>query len=59
MCCERVAKKAENGQPFGRIFWCVSIELVEEDSSDSDESTDENNDSEGAEYIEADNGAID
>ena len=28
VCCERKGDFVEGGEPWGRIFWCVAIEMV-------------------------------
>ncbi|TFK25262.1 DUF1769-domain-containing protein [Coprinopsis marcescibilis] len=34
VCCER--GQPDDAEPWGRIFWCVSIEMVDEESDESD-----------------------
>ncbi|KAI0071062.1 DUF1769-domain-containing protein [Panus rudis PR-1116 ss-1] len=39
ICCERLPRgqTGKNGEPWGRIFWCVAIEVVEEESGKKEE----------------------
>lgn len=30
VCCER-KRTADGGEPWGRIFWCVAIEMVNDE----------------------------
>lgn len=31
VCCERKRFVEEGGEPWGRIFWCVAIEMVNDE----------------------------
>ena len=36
VCCERApADKTKTGQPLGKIFWCVAIEVLEDEQDES------------------------
>lgn len=39
VCCQRAsaAESTQTGQPIGRIFWCIAIEVLEGEKSDSEE----------------------
>jgi Protein of unknown function (DUF1769) len=39
VCCER--RKANSPEPWGKLFWCVSIEMVDDDDDDDDDEMDE------------------
>lgn len=40
VCCERKRENEGGEEPWGRTFWCVSIELAEDGDSGSDEDDD-------------------
>ena len=42
VCCSRAPNgQTEIGQPVRKIFWCVSIEVIEEDADEDAEGEDE------------------
>lgn len=46
VCCERRKEGAEgdaaaDGEPWGRIFWCVAIEVVDDGEEDGDDEEDD------------------
>lgn len=34
VCCERKRVAVDGGEPWGRIFWCVAIEIVTDDEDE-------------------------
>ncbi|EKM58022.1 uncharacterized protein PHACADRAFT_116588 [Phanerochaete carnosa HHB-10118-sp] len=36
VCCERAPAEQESGQPLGKIFWCVGIEVLEGEEEESE-----------------------
>lgn len=43
VCCERAAPQpgGGRGQPLGKVFWCVAVEVLDGEEEDDDDDKDE------------------